>query len=253
MKKRTVYILASIAILILVLIVLCVRMFVHTGTSNQTSTIKEESTQSPVSTESNRATVDSGMINLKYVANVKSEVSNNKLHVTGFINNHSEVYHITDFSDLVIEISDKDGNHLLDVEINDVIGSNNIIPPGGWIEYNLSLQRSSVNNASQSTSLRYQMKGSYTYEVCDGEVCSVCNTKTMTKTTQNSTTKTTQNSTNVDSEPCRKCNQTGKCPDCGGSGKSKLDSIVAQAMGCTLCDRTGDCYKCNGKGWIPVY
>lgn len=236
MKKRT--ILALVVILILVVLGV---VFNVTDSSNQTSV----RTQSPASKESNRATVGNGVIDLLYFPSADARVSKDKLYVDGCILNQTDDYHITDFSDLVIEISDKDGNHLLDVEINDVYGSNNIIPPGGVVEYGLSLTRSSVNNVSQSMVLRYRIKGSCTYEVCSGEGCLVCKTK--------STTNTTQNSTHVDREPCRTCDQTGKCPDCGGSGKSKSDSIVFKAQGCVLCERSGNCYKCNGNGWVPVY
>ncbi len=47
---------------------------------------------------------------------------------------------------------------------------------------------------------------------------------------------------------CTRCHGTGKCEDCGGSGRSKLTGVLA-AGGCALCDASGDCYKCGGKGY----
>lgn len=47
---------------------------------------------------------------------------------------------------------------------------------------------------------------------------------------------------------CNRCHGSGKCEDCGGSGRSKLKGVLA-AGGCALCDASGRCYKCNGKGY----
>lgn len=51
---------------------------------------------------------------------------------------------------------------------------------------------------------------------------------------------------------CFRCNGSGKCEDCGGSGRSKLTGVLA-AGGCALCDASGRCYKCNGKGYTVHY
>lgn len=51
---------------------------------------------------------------------------------------------------------------------------------------------------------------------------------------------------------CYRCHGSGKCEDCGGSGRSKLTGVLA-ASGCALCDASGRCYKCNGKGYTVHY
>ena len=51
---------------------------------------------------------------------------------------------------------------------------------------------------------------------------------------------------------CYRCHGSGKCEDCGGSGRSKLTGVLA-ASGCALCDASGRCYKCGGKGYTVHY
>ena len=51
---------------------------------------------------------------------------------------------------------------------------------------------------------------------------------------------------------CNRCHGSGRCEDCGGSGKSKFTGVLA-AGGCALCDASGDCYKCGGKGYTVHY
>lgn len=58
---------------------------------------------------------------------------------------------------------------------------------------------------------------------------------------------------------CSTCRQTGKCPDCGGTGrtyrtKHSIDlgcggSSYEVPVVCALCDGDGDCYRCQGTGY----
>lgn len=51
---------------------------------------------------------------------------------------------------------------------------------------------------------------------------------------------------------CYTCHGSGRCQDCGGTGRSKLKGVLA-AGGCALCDASGRCYKCDGKGYTVHY
>ena len=58
---------------------------------------------------------------------------------------------------------------------------------------------------------------------------------------------------------CSTCRQTGKCPDCGGSGRiyrtrysidlGSGSSSYEEPVVCALCDGDGECYKCQGTGF----
>jgi len=49
---------------------------------------------------------------------------------------------------------------------------------------------------------------------------------------------------------CAKCNGTGICPLCNGSGQSTVQGFHGQAMRCVSCDGTGKCPECGGAGKI---
>uniref|UniRef100_N2AIZ2 CR-type domain-containing protein n=1 Tax=Eubacterium plexicaudatum ASF492 TaxID=1235802 RepID=N2AIZ2_9FIRM len=58
---------------------------------------------------------------------------------------------------------------------------------------------------------------------------------------------------------CSTCRQTGKCPDCGGSGRiyrtryavdfGNGSSSYEVPVECELCDGGGRCYRCQGTGY----
>lgn len=51
-----------------------------------------------------------------------------------------------------------------------------------------------------------------------------------------------------DPVPCPKCDGTGDCQKCGGSGIDPAASDTSRDPDCTLCDGTGLCNVCNGTG-----